>query len=129
MTPEEEIESLKAALGAAERSLALEREAHGASIEAARQAGGALLARLERYEPKELMEQDVQIVKLVANAVHGARLHELEAGTGLKPERLRFHLGRLQRLGFVLAHGGGDEPLCFKLDKPGREYAAGNDLM
>lgn len=84
--------------------------------------------RDKRLAP-ELTEDDKGIIKKLLEAPTGLRHSEIESATGFHSMKVLLILARLQKRNFIAVHGGGHEPQRIKLDIPGLQYAADNNLF
>jgi O-glycosyl hydrolase len=98
-----------------------EKTARNAQEELAteRQKTESLGKELSALKPDH--EEDlVQILSTLADNPAGMTLKELSEKTGKHPERVRFTIRAAEKQGYMLAHGGGDDPLFYKIQDPGR---------
>jgi len=88
-----------------------------------------LKKRLEAASPSAITDKDIAVAKAVADSPSGLQYSEIQASTSFSHARVEHHVERLIGFGFIRAYGGGSEPMRYKLDKPGRNYLAANDLI
>jgi DNA-binding transcriptional ArsR family regulator len=117
MSASEKVTELQASLKKTQDELATEK-----------QRASDLADKLKVLQP-ENEENALKILEAIANTSHGMSLNDLAEKTGLHRERVRFVLKVAEKAGHVLAHGGGDDPLYYKLQDGGRVYLMSKNVI
>lgn len=89
----------------------------------------ALAEQIERYEPKDIDEKDQVMLRAIAQADNGLTHASLGEQLGEPVSIIAYRLNRAHKLGYIAGHGGGVEPMRYKIDGGGIAYLIGNKLL
>lgn len=98
-------------------------------LSAVTQENARLKTLAERYSDENITDSDKALLKAIAQSENGLRHHQISEMTGTPTQIARFQLAKLGRRNFIAVHGGGNDPLYYKLDEPGAMYLLANNLI
>ncbi len=98
-------------------------------LKAATDKGTELTAKLDAMEAAELDDDDRKVLVEIATSENGLRHSQIEAKTGFSPQRVDYHLTRLQKRNFIELHGRDLKPGRIHLGALGLDYLVHNKLI